>query len=210
MPIYIKYFIFCLYAIAAVGVAYYAVTYFQQPINININNPFQLKLLNSGWLTPMHFYASGLALALTPWQLSKKIRNFSKSIHRTIGLLYVLSVLLGGVSGLLLALNATGGWVAKLGFGSLAVIWLSTTAMAFYHALQHDISKHKIWIYRSIALTTAGITLRIMLGVGLGLFQWPFLTVYVPIAWLCWVPNLIFCEWFIQRRFIRRPQTVLI
>jgi len=199
---------FCLYAIAAVGVAYYALTYFQQPMNQN--NPFQLKLLNSGYLTPMHLYAAGLALALTPWQLSKKLRLLSKSAHRIIGMLYVLAVMVGGVSGLLLAFNATGGWVAKLGFGGLAVIWLLTTAMAFYHALTGNIRSHKMWIYRSVALTAAGITLRIMLGIGLGLMQWPFLTVYVPISWLCWVPNLLLCEWFIHRRFTAQRQSVLI
>ncbi len=99
-----------------------------------------------------------------------------------------------------MALSATGGWVAKSGFFSLAVLWLYTTAIAFMYAIKGNIAKHKQWIYRSVALTAAGITLRIYLGIGLGVMQWPFLTVYIPTAWLCWTLNLLICEIIIYRQ----------
>lgn len=195
---FFKMFNFVIYTILCIGVSYYAFTFLLQ--EINPKNLFQVKMALAGWVTPMHFYAAGLALLLTPLQLSKKIRQSSKSIHRSIGLLYVICVAFGGISGLLMAIDADGGWVAKLGFGSLAILWLLTTGLAFFYALKGQISAHKRWIYRSVALTAAGITLRLFLGVGLGVLQLPFLTVYVPTSWLCWTINLMICEIILYRR----------
>ncbi len=194
----IRLFNFSLYTLLSIGVAYYSFTFLLQ--NINPHNDFQLKFALAGWVTPFHFYCAGLALLITPFQLSKKLRNKSKSLHRTLGLLYVVCVLLGGVSGLLMAFNATGGWVAKSGFASLAILWFLTTFLAFKYAIQGDIIRHQRWIYRSVALTAGGITLRLFLGIGLGVFHLPFLTVYIPTAWLSWMLNLVICEWFFNRR----------
>ena len=194
----LKYSWFTLFSLMCLGVTYYAFTYLMGPINPN--NSFKMKLVQSGWVAPMHFYAAGLALALVPLQLSQKLRRKATSMHRIVGGIYVVAVLLGGISGLLMALNATGGWVAKSGFFSLAVLWLWTTALALNYAIKGDIKNHQKWIYRSIALTAAGITLRLFLGIGLGVLQLPFLTVYVPTAWLCWTLNLAICEFIIHRR----------
>lgn len=195
---YLRNSLFLIFAVLSFGVAGYAFMFLLQ--TVNLNNPFQVKFATAGWVVPMHFYAAGLALALSPLQLSRTLRNWSKSLHRTLGLLYVLCVLLGGMSGLLMAVDATGGWVAKLGFASLAIYWLIATSLAFYYALKGDIRQHRRWIYRSVALTAAGITLRVFLGIGLGVLQLPFLTVYVPTAWLCWVLNALVCEIILARQ----------
>jgi len=194
----IRYSLFTGFTILCFGVAYYAFNLVHQPVNPF--NKFQYKLATEGLVIPVHLFAGGLALALVPFQLSHKLRKRSKPAHRTIGLVYVTCVLLGGISGLLMAINADGGWVAKTGFSCLAVLWLITTALAFNHAIKGRITLHQKWIYRSIALTAAGITLRLYLGIGLGLLQLPFLTVYLPTAWLCWTLNLLVCEIYIHRQ----------
>ncbi|VAW44090.1 hypothetical protein MNBD_GAMMA02-1155 [hydrothermal vent metagenome] len=189
---------FSIYTLLSFGVSYYAFNYVFQ--TVDPNNDFQIKMLTSGWIPPTHFIAGGLALALTPFQLSQKFRNLSKNLHRTVGMFYVLCVLIGGITGLIMALNASGGWVAKLGFFNLAVAWLVITTLAFYYAFKGDISKHRRWIYRSVAVTAAAITLRLFLGIGLGVLQLPFFTVYVPASWLCWILNLMLCEWLLYRK----------
>ena len=45
----------------------------------------------------------------------------------------MVSILFGGLAGLYLALNATGGWVAQLGFALLAIGWLFTMFQALVH-----------------------------------------------------------------------------
>ncbi len=198
MHTFIRYGLFALFTVLCFGVAYYAFNLVHQPINPF--NKFQYKLATEGLVIPVHLFTGGLALALVPFQLSGKLRKRSKSAHRIIGLTYVICVLFGGISGLLMAINADGGWIAKTGFACLALLWLITTALAFYHAINGQIALHKEWIYRSVALTAAGITLRIYLGIGLGLLQLPFLTVYLPTAWLCWTLNLLVCEIIIYRQ----------
>lgn len=198
MQKYTRIIIFCLFTLLCFAVSYYAFTFLLQAINPH--NDFQIKFALAGWVTPLHFYCAGFALAITPFQLSNKLRLKAKSVHRTLGLLYVLCVLLGGISGLLMAYDATGGWIAKSGFASLALLWLLTTGMAFMFAIKRDITNHKKWIYRSVALTAGGITLRVFLGIGLAVFQWPFLTVYIPASWLSWMLNLAICELIFNRR----------
>ena len=198
MQNFIKTSAFGLYALMCFGVAGYAFYFLQQPSDPH--NGFQQKLLAAGWEVPTHFYASGLALLLIPLQLSKRLRRRFLSLHRFIGLVYALAVLSGGVAGLVMAFNATGGLVAKAGFTSLAVLWLSTTSLAIWFAINQDIRRHKVWIYRSMALTSGAITLRIFLGVGLGVFHLPFLTVYVPTSWLSWLLNLVICEVILRRQ----------
>ncbi|MFC3194031.1 DUF2306 domain-containing protein [Marinicella sediminis] len=193
---------FGIYSLLCIGVAGYAFYFLQMPVNPH--NDFQQKLLASGWEVPLHFYASGLALLLIPLQLSRLIRKRWLSFHRYLGVVYALAVLTGGVAGLVMAFNASGGWVARLGFTSLAVLWLGTTTLAVKCAIERNITRHQVWIYRSMALTSGAITLRLFLGLGLGVFQLPFLTVYVPTSWLSWMLNLAICEFILwqQRRSV--------
>ena len=51
---------------------------------------------------------------------------------------------------------------------------------------------------RSFALLFAAVTLRIELPL-LILWTGEFASAYVIVSWLCWVPNLIWAEWYIRR-----------
>ena len=48
--------------------------------------------------------------------------------------MYVLAVLLAGLSGLVVASGAAGGLSGQLGFGLLSVLWLVVTALGVWHA----------------------------------------------------------------------------
>lgn len=192
---YTTYFIYCCLCF---GVSAYAFYFLFKPIDPN--NSFQVKMFSSGIQVPLHFFASGIALLLVPFQLSKKLRGYSIKTHKFIGMTYTLMVLIGGVSGLIMALNASGGIYAKLGFSLMSLIWIYTTFFAVKYAIQGSIKEHKKWIYRSIAVTSAAITLRLFLGVGLGVLHLPFFTVYIPTSWLCWIINLMICEVILMKK----------
>ncbi|WP_395375159.1 DUF2306 domain-containing protein [Marinicella sp. W31] len=204
MTKFIRLSVFTLFSLMCIGVAFYAFYYLHQ--QFNVNNPFHTKFAISGWVVPGHFFGAGLALLLVPLQMSHRLRQWSAATHRTIGYLSVAAILIGGVSGLIMAFDAHGGWVAGLGFGLLSVLWLTFTGNAIRHAIRGNIRLHQIWMYRSIALTSAAITLRVFLGLGLGVLHLPFLTVYVPAAWLCWVVNLMICELLLFYVVKRRPE----
>jgi uncharacterized membrane protein len=144
-----------------------------------------------------HIFLGGIAL-LTGWsQFSIRFRINNLAAHRLLGKLYVIACVLSGIAALYLAFYATGGWIASLGFGSLAVLWLYTTSKAFLSIRNKEIEKHQQWMIRSYALTFAAVALRIYLPLS-QIAQIEFLYAYRVIAWLCWVPNLLVVEWIIR------------
>ncbi len=168
----------------------------------------QLKLmlsatLNSFWymMLYIHIVFGVLALIIGPFTLSSKLREKNVKRHRILGSIYMVSILFGGLAGLYLALNATGGWVAQLGFALLSIGWLITMFQALVHIKKRNIQGHQKWMLRNYALTFAAVTLRIWLPLFTVFFGFEhFQYSYAVIAWLCWVPNFIVMEWYIQRK----------
>jgi hypothetical protein len=66
-------------------------------------------------------------------------------------------------------------------------------------ALRRDIPTHRAWMVRSYALIYAAVTLRIALPLLVIAFG-DFLPAYRAVAWLSWVPNLLWAEWHVRRR----------
>ncbi|MEZ4885602.1 MAG: DUF2306 domain-containing protein [Chitinophagales bacterium] len=146
-----------------------------------------------------HIALGGIAL-LTGWsQFSEKLRKKRLNLHRNLGKIYVISVLLSGIAGLYIALYATGGIITILGFATLAVLWLFTTFKAYTAIQQKQITAHQQWMIRSYALTFGAVTLRIWLPFLQGVLGMTFINAYLIVAWLAWIPNLLFAEWLVRK-----------
>ncbi|MGV6848002.1 MAG: DUF2306 domain-containing protein [Marinibacterium sp.] len=146
-----------------------------------------------------HVGLAPVALALLPFQFWSRLRRQRPGLHRWLGRLYALAILVAGLGGLVLALNTRAGDVAGAGFGVLAVLWICVTATAVRHAMAGRIVVHRDWMIRSAALTMAAVTLRLYLP-GLAALA-GFDTAYAIVAWAAWVPNLLVAEWRIRRRW---------
>ena len=146
-----------------------------------------------------HLGGGIVALVAGAAQVNSRLRTRAPVAHRWLGRAYVVGVAIGGSAGLTMAFSADGGLVAKVGFGMLAVTWLSSTGIAFRQIRARDVASHRRWMLRSYALTLAAVTLRLYMpafaiaGVG-------FDAAYPLIAWLCWVPNLVVVEWLVLAR----------
>lgn len=180
-----------LFSLACLGTAAYALAYLW--MHARDGDPFASTFAASGWDVPAHFFGAGLALALVPLQLSTRIRRRWPGLHRTGGLLSVAAIVVGGVSGLSLAQDAQGGRLSRTGFSLLALLWLGITVNGLRLALLGQFARHRTWMAYSLSLTAGAITLRVMLAVGAGMLQWPFMTVYVTAAWASWLFNLAVC-----------------
>lgn len=146
----------------------------------------------------LHISLGGFALLIGWSQFVQRWRNKYLRLHRTIGKIYLLSVVISGVSGLYIAIFASGGIIAVLGFSALAILWTSSTTMAYVSIRMGNTTSHEQWMIRSYALCFAAVTLRLWLPLfqfGLGM---DFFVAYRIIAWLCWVPNLIVAEIMIK------------
>ncbi|MBE7099134.1 DUF2306 domain-containing protein [Bacillus cereus] len=149
----------------------------------------------------IHITTSIVALVIGPFTLSTKFREKNINRHRIVGRIYMVGILLGGVSGLYLSFYATGGLVAKLGFGLLSVFWLTSAYQALNRVKNKKIKDHRNWMIRNYSLTFGAVTLRIWLPLFIVLFGIErFELSYAIIAWLAWVPNLIAAELFIRKR----------
>ena len=143
----------------------------------------------------MHVLGGGLCLLIGGFQFSKRLRSKRIRLHRNFGRAYLILVLIGGIGGLILAPQADGGLVARIGFFTLALLWLFSGLQAYLAVRRKDVETHRAWMVRNFALTFAAVTLRIQLGLLAG-FGVGFDEAYPVVAWLSWVPNLILVEWY--------------
>lgn len=170
-----------------------------------------------------HIAFAGLALLLGPFQFSKTIRQRHVRVHRAIGRVYVISVVVGGTAAFVMSFFSSVKLLGFFGFGSLAVIWVASTVTAYRAIRRRDTASHQAWMIRSFALTYAAPTLRLwlfallisqlFLGVG---FEQAYTNAYAPVPFLAWLPNLVVAELMIRRRGLpalhlspspTRPQT---
>jgi uncharacterized membrane protein len=160
----------------------------------------------------LHAVGSAIALAVGPLLFSTRLRAKHLRLHRRLGKLYIVSIGVGGGSGLYLSFEALGGWMSQAGFLALDILWLTATYIGYKQIRQKRLEEHREWMLRSYALTFAGVTLRFWVAL-LGVLTIPLENfsqfelllddlnrMYRIDAWLCWVPNLIFAEWLIRRR----------
>lgn len=182
----------------AVGVGAYAIAIAFLPLS---GAPIVESIFQVNYLSGMsHFIGGGIVLAIGAFQMSSRIRERFPGIHRMLGTVYVIGVLIGGIAAFKLALSSFGGMVTHFGFGALAVLWLGTTIMAYWQIRQGNYDSHEQWMIRSYALTLAAVTLRIYIPLS-QIAGIPFPTAYAWISWLCWVPNLLLAEaWLMSRK----------
>lgn len=148
----------------------------------------------------IHVYASLWVLFAGFTQFSKWLQRNNPSLHRTLGYVYVLNVLLiTGPAGLIMGFYANGGLFSRIAFVLLAVLWIFFTAMALIKAKQKDFKAHRNYMIRSYALTLSALTLRAWKYAITNTITVPPMDVYRVVAWLGWVGNLIFAEFLILR-----------
>lgn len=185
-------------ALFAVLVSLYAARYLTLNPLVYLENQRSVYIANVIPLT-MHIAGATAAMLIGPFQfLPRIITRRYLNIHRLLGRIYLAGVLVGGLGGLYMAFLAFGGFPAKLGFATLACVWLFSAAMAYRRIRARQIQSHRAWMVRTFALTFAAVTLRLWMAV----FQiagLDYIESYITVAWLSWVPNLMVAEWIIHR-----------
>jgi uncharacterized membrane protein len=148
----------------------------------------------------IHVYASMWVLFAGFTQFSKRLQKNQPKLHRTLGYIYVVDVLLiTGPAGLVMGFYANGGLWSKIAFVLLAVLWIYFTAMALVKAKQKNFKAHRNYMIRSYALTLSAITLRAWKYGITNTMTLPPMDVYRVVAWLGWVGNLFVAELLIRK-----------
>ena len=151
------------------------------------------------WRLWGHVLGGPLALALAPLQLSVGVRRRWPRLHRWSGRLYGATVLVAGVAGMTLAPTSEASNFARVGFGVLGALWLVTTFKGIWLAMRGDLARHRWWMERSIALTFAAVTLRLIMA-PLMASGWSVAQTYDVTAWGSWILNLALLELWQRKR----------
>ena len=194
--------VWVVFAFLAIGIGLYPAMYLIMPEDEGLLASKSSELLsNLVWKIGFYGHISfgGLAL-LTGWsQFSKKIRTKKLQLHRNLGKIYVFSVFVSGICAVYIGFFATGGFITSLGFILLGLIWLFTTWKAYTAIKRKDLNLHQGMMIYSYAACFAAVTLRIWLPL-LTMAFGEFIIAYKIVAWLCWVPNLIFAHLWVRKK----------
>jgi len=102
-----------------------------------LTNPFW----NIGFYT--HIILGGIALLIGWTQFSSKIRLPNLTLHKKIGKVYLIAVLLSSIAGIYIGFFATGGFIASLGFIFLGITWFLSTLKAYLYIRNKQIEQHQ-------------------------------------------------------------------
>ncbi len=147
------------------------------------------------WAFFIHVYTSFFVLLAGFTQFFPSLQQRWSQIHRLSGWLYIIVVLLfAAPSGFIIGIHANGGFYGQLAFCLLALFWFFFTLIALIKIKKRDLYGHRNFMIRSFALTLSAITLRLWKYILVMLFQPRPMDVYLIVAWLAWVGNLLIAE----------------
>lgn len=192
-----------LFVLLCISVSIYPLMYLLANDKIALLESKSDALFNHlGWRIGFYTHiVNGAVALLVGWtQFVKPWRTRYLQLHRWLGKLYVVAVTISAIAGISISPFSTTGFIAALGFGSLGVIWLLVTIQALRKVWARDLIKHEQLMVYSYAACFAAVTLRLWLPILLIGFQLKFSVAYPIVAWLCWVPNLLFAHWLAQKK----------
>lgn len=148
-----------------------------------------------------HVYSAIFVLLAGFTQFNTSILKKYTKAHKILGYLYICIVLvLTAPSGIYMGWYANGGLIAQISFMLLGILWFIFTLIAILAILKKKILEHKKFMYRSFALATSAITLRLWKYILIYLFHLAPMDAYQIIAWLGWIPNLLIAEYLIKKK----------
>lgn len=148
----------------------------------------------------VHVYTAIFTLIAGFTQFSNALLAKYKKLHRLLGYQYAAAVvLLAAPSGIFIGFYANGGLLSQISFILLGCLWLLFTVKGIVAIKNRNLTTHRHFMLRSFALAFSAITLRLWKVILVYLFHPAPMDVYQIIAWLGWIPNLLFIEWYIKR-----------
>ena len=155
---------------------------------------FAVKYQANLYLVRTHalFSAAALCTGLVAfWQQTWRGR-----VHAWVGRVYGVGVLIGGITGVPMALMAEGGVSSRLAFLLQVCLWLTSLILAVTYARRKKFAPHRRFMIRNYALTYSAVISRLLLH-GLQQMGIGFLDLYPVLSWT-WVLGLAVGEWWIS------------
>lgn len=147
----------------------------------------------------VHVVSGMLCIAVGPFQFLPFLRRGYVRLHRNLGKVYVMSILLfAAPTGLYMALFANGGFWSALGFFVLSLLWWTSTFLALRYIKKGDVARHRQFMAYSFALTFSAVTLRVWVALLGNYLAMDMHFTIVITAWINWIPNLLVAHLFVK------------
>lgn len=189
-------------------------------VNLYFVYNFSLQHLNSAvWNKPFgillitHIVFGMIAILIGPFQFFPSIRKKHPHIHRLIGKIYLLAILVAGIAATVLAINHNIIIQNRIAFGTgllgLAAAWFTTSGMAFWAIKNRNFVQHSEWMVKSYVVTCGFTTFRIFAFTLNKYFQLDYDKEMSGImAWACWSIPLLISEVYLQAKKIKKPTEI--
>lgn len=145
------------------------------------------KYIDVKWVIITHIFCGSVALLSGPLLLWEYFRNRFLKIHRLLGKIYVIAILISGLGALYLTF--TTGLQVNLPYSFALQIqifaWLTSTGLAYWAVRKRKMIQHKEWIARSYIVTLAFLA-QVML------FKIPFI---VALGFAEFFPTVVWFSW---------------
>jgi hypothetical protein len=203
---------FGLYTMAflAIGVAIHSLRYSAVPAHVwlGVDTGIRSVIERVPLQALTHMIVAPFALLLGPFQFFPRIRARHPRLHRWSGRVYVAACLIAGLGGLATAPYVSGGPVASVGFGTLAVLWICTTAWSWRAAVARNFDQHRLLMRFSYAMTFGAVTLRLQIPLFFAMGFQSYTQMSVWLAYTAWIPNVIAVALYSLRQRPRQPMLV--
>lgn len=155
----------------------------------------------------IHITTAPLVLIAGLFLLNNNFRNHYIHLHRKLGRLQALLVLLFVTpSGLIMAQHSLGGWSSGLAFGTSSILAALFTLMGWRQAVRRKLVAHRYWMLRSYVVLCSAVTLRLIGGAAILLATDPIAS-YRFASWASWLIPLAILElFFLLRKFRRKTE----
>ena len=153
----------------------------------------------------VHVFSAIIALFAGFTQFSPNVLKKHKKLHRTIGKIYAVDILLVNFpAGMIIAVYANGLLPTKMAFVILDILWVAFTYIAVMAARQKKFKIHREFMIRSYALTLSALSLRMWKVLFAEFSNIGPMDRYRIIAWLGWGLNLLIAEFIIMQQIKKK------
>jgi uncharacterized membrane protein len=160
----------------------------------------QLPVLASHPVTEfIHRFGGFLYMTLGPLQFMPRIRARHLNFHRWAGRFLVALSLVGGASALLMVTRYPYAGVREsIPTYFFGIIFLYSTIKAFLHVRRGDVTLHREWMIRSVAIGLGVSTIRVVYLLCLYATDWSAQESLITSFWLGWSISLLVGECWIN------------
>ncbi len=173
------------------------------------DDDFAMRYVEHPWLAYLHIAPGVVYLIGAPLQLSRRFRTRHYQFHRRFGRVLLVCALVTGVFALLFGVPHAWGGAPEAAATVLFGSWFLLSLVLAYRAIRRGaVAQHRRWMIRAFAVGVGIGTIRIWVGIFVGIEQMlsggvsestPSPTTFGVAFWLAFTMHVAIGEWWLRR-----------